>query len=505
MLVICPHCKKETRAGSRFCMECGEDLAAYPLPQRNPGPPQGSPVAGGRFGGSREGSKRTNHTALPKVIGAGLFIIGVILVIVILAVFVGGMHRDVPISNVTVTGLRAPPSTPLKETVTLTPAPAVPVTPVPKPAVTPETPTPAATRLGISLNAYCAQTYPGTSYNPATRHCEAVTLAPSLPSPTPDTGLLAPSATLSDSSEGIYRDYSWNYKGTGWSWNGIFPRAGYEYYRGRSHTRENNYAEYALSDYDRTILQDIVQKFRDGGIQKGYTRNDNVLNIVSFVQSLPYTSDKVTTGFDEYPRYPLETLIDNGGDCEDTAILTAALLNELGQGVVLVRLPGHMAVGIKGSDDLGGTSYSFRGAKYYYLETTGSGWDIGEIPDEYRNLDAIISPLVQVPMMDIECNSTVVKADEFFIYFHQQCRIENVGVGTARSPKLYFGALALSKGSGLVWGPDQVVTLDDYSEGATGYAEAELRVPPDELTQIKYQIYGDNFLTVEQRTPEFTS
>lgn len=495
----------EVRAGSRFCPECGEDLAAHPLQGRNPGPEQRSPVPAREPGVSRDGSKRANQTPLLYVMGAGLFILGVILVIAVIGIFAGGMNRDVPLSNATVTGLRAPPGTPLQDTVTLTPAPTVPVTPVPKPVVTHETPTPAATRLGISLNDYCAQTYPGTSYNPATRHCEAVSPALALPSPTPDTGLLAPSATLSDSSEGIYREYSWNYKGTGWSWDGVFPKSGYEYYRGRSHSRENNYAEYALSDYDRTILQDIVQKFRDGGIQKGYTRNDNVLNIVSFVQSLPYTSDKVTTGFDEYPRYPLETLIDNGGDCEDTAILTAALLNELGQGVVLIRLPGHMAVGIKGSDDLGGTSYIFRGAKYYYLETTGSGWGIGEIPAEYRNQDAIISPLVQVPMMDIECNSTVVKADEFFIYFHQQCRIENVGVGTARNPKLYFGALALSKGSGLVWGPDQVVTLDDYPEAATGYAEADLRVPPDELTQIKYQIYGDNFPAVEQRTPEFTS
>jgi len=33
----------------------------------------------------------------------------------------------------------------------------------------------------------------------------------------------------------------------------------------------------------------------------------------AFVQSLPYTSDLVTTGYDNYPRYPIETLIDMAG------------------------------------------------------------------------------------------------------------------------------------------------------------------------------------------------
>jgi len=40
----------------------------------------------------------------------------------------------------------------------------------------------------------------------------------------------------------------------------------------------------------------------------------------------------------EYPRYPLETLIEGKGDCEDTAILFASLARELGIEVVLAAV-----------------------------------------------------------------------------------------------------------------------------------------------------------------------
>ena len=68
---------------------------------------------------------------------------------------------------------------------------------------------------------------------------------------------------------------------------------------------------------------------------------------VSFAQNLPYTADDVTTGFDEYPRFPYETLYDNGGDCEDTSILVSAMLRELRYGVALLHFPGHMAVRLR--------------------------------------------------------------------------------------------------------------------------------------------------------------
>lgn len=47
------------------------------------------------------------------------------------------------------------------------------------------------------------------------------------------------------------------------------------------------------------------------------------------VQGLQYAYDE-STGWTEYPKYSLEFIVDQQGDCDDAAITTAALLNDLG-------------------------------------------------------------------------------------------------------------------------------------------------------------------------------
>ena len=112
--------------------------------------------------------------------------------------------------------------------------------------------------------------------------------------------------------------------------------------------------------------------------------------VLAFIQSLPYTSDSVTSGHDEYPRFPLETLVDNGGDCEDTAILFATLTLIMGYGTVYINPPEHYAVGILGEEGLPGYYFTYKDKRYYYCETTGDGWAIGDIPSEYQDVKATI-------------------------------------------------------------------------------------------------------------------
>ena len=112
--------------------------------------------------------------------------------------------------------------------------------------------------------------------------------------------------------------------------------------------------------------------------------------IATFVQQLDFSLDIDTTGFDDYGRYPVETLVEGGGDCEDTAILLGKLLETLGYDVVLVRLPDHMAIGIREDEGYVGTYYTHNDIKYFYLETTGLGGRIGLVPEEYAGLPAYI-------------------------------------------------------------------------------------------------------------------
>ncbi len=113
--------------------------------------------------------------------------------------------------------------------------------------------------------------------------------------------------------------------------------------------------------------------------------------VIDFVQSLPYVPDDVSTGYDDYTKFTVETLAELGGDCEDTSILLAGVLqaDPFGYDTVLIQPPGHMAVGIYGTD-LPGTYWTKDGRDYYYLETTGEGWGVGDLPNAYRGESAYV-------------------------------------------------------------------------------------------------------------------
>lgn len=299
-----------------------------------------------------------------------------------------------------------------------------------------------------------------------------------------------PQYSIVESGDVYDCDYSWKYKGTEWTYTTKIPKESYNYYKNRDHSGRD-YVKYVLSDYDRTFLQDIVKKFQEAGHDKGYTKDDNVRNVVAFVQSLPYTSDDTSTGYDEYPRYPIETLVDGGGDCEDSSILVAALLHEMGYGVVLLQLPQHMAVGVKGSDSVSGSYYTYNGDKYLYLETTESDWDIGEIPSTYKSSKATIRPLIQKPEMKLTFKATVSDSDLRYVYYTVHCDLENIGSGTAKDLQLYIVAEAPTEGSNLVW-DQKTMNLDDYDEDVSGWAEYTLKIPRGTTTRITCSVGGSN-------------
>ncbi|MGC9104605.1 MAG: transglutaminase-like domain-containing protein [Candidatus Methanodesulfokora sp.] len=122
----------------------------------------------------------------------------------------------------------------------------------------------------------------------------------------------------------------------------------------------------------------------------GFSEREKIEFTIAFIQSLPYVPDDVSASADEYPKYPAETLITNGGDCEDTSILAAALLRKMGYKVALIFLPyeEHAAVGVAGP--FSGSYYEVDGVKYFYLETTGEGFRIGQIPSDITDTRAYV-------------------------------------------------------------------------------------------------------------------
>jgi hypothetical protein len=179
--------------------------------------------------------------------------------------------------------------------------------------------------------------------------------------------------------EYIYRSYKWSFGGSTHRYSIGIPQGLYEFYREQPHDNKD-YAKYAITDSDRKVLTKITSTFQEKSDSKTVAAH----NIVAFVQSLPYVTDKVSTGYDDYARYPIETLVNNGGDCEDTAILTAALLKEMNYDVILLRFPKHVAVGIT-CPECSGRYYTYKNKDYFYLETTENNWEVGQIPAELKN------------------------------------------------------------------------------------------------------------------------
>ena len=126
--------------------------------------------------------------------------------------------------------------------------------------------------------------------------------------------------------------------------------------------------------------------------EEGFSLFHELCNVLSFVQqSIPYKTDEESKG-KEYFRYPIETLVDEQGDCDCKSILAASLYQCMGHGVVLlvkpgeVMRPGHAALAVEGAEGLPGTFISHKGKKYYFCETTVDGWRVGEVPSDI-NLD----------------------------------------------------------------------------------------------------------------------
>jgi hypothetical protein len=193
----------------------------------------------------------------------------------------------------------------------------------------------------------------------------------------------------------IRKDFTWAYGGETCAITLYIPEHLYDYYNDRIRVPTTDYSIYVTHPLDDEYMSTIISEFYDIAAVEGYDDVQVVEVVVAFVQSLPYTSDDVTTGFDEYARYPLETLVDGGGDCEDTSILTSALLDGMEYSTVLFNLPEHVGVGV--DVDHYGTYWHYEGVKYYYVETTGEGWEIGELPEAHLGHAAIVYPIIPYP------------------------------------------------------------------------------------------------------------
>ena len=154
------------------------------------------------------------------------------------------------------------------------------------------------------------------------------------------------------------------------------------------------YQAASFATVDDPVVQKVAGDLSSMASARGFSQLERAKFVLNFVQSINYSYDSESTRAEEYWRFPLETLYDQTGDCEDTSILYAAIMEALGNDAILVILSDHMAVRLSVPGASGGY-YAYGSVNYYYCETTGTGWEIGEIPYEFEGMDP--RHLIQIP------------------------------------------------------------------------------------------------------------
>jgi len=147
---------------------------------------------------------------------------------------------------------------------------------------------------------------------------------------------------------GIAEDWYWYYKDK--------PRDDYRYTDARFVT------------YKDPVIQTIAKDISDTSISSGDPCN--LCIAIDFVESMIYQYDIDYISRPDYPKYPIETIKDGRGDCEDTSFLMASILKALNLDVILLRYSDHMAMGFA-YGTCPGDYYLYKGKTYCFLETTG--------------------------------------------------------------------------------------------------------------------------------------
>lgn len=196
-----------------------------------------------------------------------------------------------------------------------------------------------------------------------------------------------------------------------------------------------NYFCFMLSEQDRLVIRTLADDLNN----RGTTEKENVDLAMTFVQSLPYAFDSTTKGTDEYLRYPIETLVDGCGDCEDKVALLAALLYEMDVDFILLVLPEHMAIGVH-CDGIDANRYLlFHNKRYFYIETTMEGWQIGQIPEHYYHAEMEAVPLDDTPSLLIQ--GVRFESQPTIVFEKSNCTLEldlyNLGPGKVTGLQLH--------------------------------------------------------------------
>ncbi|MBS3920621.1 MAG: hypothetical protein KG012_17240 [Deltaproteobacteria bacterium] len=201
--------------------------------------------------------------------------------------------------------------------------------------------------------------------------------------------------------EEIVRNFQWKYEEKDYALSLIIRQSVYESFKTRNRNPDISkwVEEYVIGGITGEIRGLAHQLYKIGMPFGTYQEVDFVLSFVQ--QAIQYQHEEA-----EYPRFPVETLADGTGDCEDFSILGAAILKCMGYEVGLMVLPGHAGLGVAGAAELPGIYVEKDGLRYYYCEMTVDGWKIGQVPEEYEGKRMEVFPVPSLPVKVVRIEDT---------------------------------------------------------------------------------------------------
>ena len=134
---------------------------------------------------------------------------------------------------------------------------------------------------------------------------------------------------------------------------------------------ERYYSAIAYDPAQNEMYETLFGFFDTYAQSHSLTSDEYIELLTTYVQNIPYK----TSGTEI--KFPIETVIDDWGDCDDKSILLAGLLDKKGYdaGVFVFRKDSHMAAGVKG-----GYQTEYGNSGYSVIETTRYAY-IGEVPE----------------------------------------------------------------------------------------------------------------------------
>jgi len=184
------------------------------------------------------------------------------------------------------------------------------------------------------------------------------------------------------------------------------PYENYDFYHTRWHPNwGENFDPRAVTEYitsDEPLITEIVMTVKS----KTQSKEELANALLDFVQDKGHIlSLRCYPSTSAEYKYPIETLVEMGGDCDAHAVLYGTLMKEAGFKVLLVLSERigwqyHVAVAVhlekpptNSRADIENFFFTYNGEKYYYAETTSWNWRVGDLPPKLYNLTFSIMPL----------------------------------------------------------------------------------------------------------------